>query len=601
MRQLLALLHLATFGVCSLVMLFQAYTHELPTLAYYAALVLFIASVVSSIIRGSEHLAVVGVFSFFIVLRLMFYVSTLFLVFPFGDPYGQFGVLRAFDQTSHISIVFPKIPPFDATLYLAVLTNQYSQWPGFQILTLSFSRITGLQLLQSAMAMTMILDVGWFMVAYALVRKVFARTFVNLPNSVALCMAIVSALPTTEMPSYFKYDFPATLFLLVSLLLLFRVYDNHDLKVLIPLTILSVAITVTHSITNLFWVSLLLPFALWTTAPRLFVALSSKIPFVFGRSILWPKFTRQPPLHALFVFALLSFFSWSAFYAVYLVRYTGVSAGKVLSSFSFAALSGSRLPTNQKHIAMLTPKWLLELLTVRDYVFLGLLLTGLLALVLVPTLVRRAHVKILLLTVALIIVVTEFSEALNFGDRAFLLFAPLVGFLTFVPLIILGYRWPKPSRVAAVSLMVLLMLSIGLGFWGSSYAPTGLYVQGSNTSLASGRPLVWPGVASFLSFSGKPDCILTNEIYVTSMGIPVEEWNISKVIGNVPPTSGCLVVVYPHLFSSPGENASSFGFDDPYKPYQGFSRSSFYNHLYNDTDKIFSTNDVTQATIYYYS
>src|SRR2546427_912620 len=364
MRQLLVLPHLATFGVCSLVMLFQAYTHELPTLAYYAALVLFIASVVSSIVRGSEHLAVVGVFSFFIVLRLMFYVSTLFLVFPFGDPYGQFGVLRAFDQTSHISIVFPNIPPFDATLYLAVLTNQYSQWPGFQILTLSFSRITGLQLLQSAMAITMILDVGWFMVAYALVRKVLARTFVNLPNSVALCMAIVSALPTTEMPSYFKYDFPATLFLLVSVLFLVRVYDNHDLKVLIPLTILSVAITVTHSITNLFWVSLLLPFALWTTTPRLFVALSSKIPFVFGRSILWPKFTRQPPLHALFVFALLSFFSWSAFYAVYLVRYTGVSAGKVFSSFFFAALSRSALPHNPKQLANLTPQRPLELFSV---------------------------------------------------------------------------------------------------------------------------------------------------------------------------------------------------------------------------------------------
>src|SRR5207245_11328904 len=119
--------------------------------------------------------------------------------------------------------------------------------------------------------------------------------------------------------------------------------------------------------------------------------------------------------------------------------------------------------------------------------------------------------------------------------------------LVFVPLIILGYRWAKPSMVAAVSLMVLLMLSLGLGFWGSSYAPTGLYVQGTNTSLASGRPLVWPGVASFLSFSGKPDCILTNEMYVTSMGMPVEEWNISKVMGNVPPTAGCFVVVSPHL------------------------------------------------------
>jgi len=579
-------------------MLFQAYTHELPTAAYYGTLVLFIAAVLSSIILGSEHLAVVGVFSFFLVLRLMFYVSTLFLVFPFGDPYGQFGVLRAFDKSSHISIVFPNSPPFDRTLYLSVLTNQYSQWPGFQILTLSFSRITSLSLLESAMAITMILDVGWFMVSYALVRKVLARTIVNLPNSVALCMAIVVSLPTTEMPSYFKYDFPATLFLLISVILLLRVYDNHDFKVLIPLTILSVAITVTHSITNLFWVLLLLPFALWTTAPRLFTALSSKLPFVLGRSILWPKFTRQPPLHALCIFALLSFFSWSAFYAVYLVRYTNVSAGKVLSSFSLAALSSTRLSSNQKNIGILTPKWLLDLLYVRDYLFLGLLLAGLAMLVLVPILVRRAHVKILLLTVALIIVVTEFSEALNFGDRAFLLFAPLIGFLTFVPLIVLGSRWPKPSKVAAVSLVVLLMLSIGVGFWGSSFAPTGLYVQGANPSLASGRPVTWPGVASYLSFSGRQDCILTNEIYVTSMSIPVEEWNISKVIGNVPPTPGCLVEVYTSLFSAVNSNGSSFGFDEPYTPYHGFSPSEFYNHLYNNTDRIFSTRE---ATIYYYS
>src|SRR5256884_7183668 len=138
-------------------------------------------------------------------------------------------------------------------------------WPGFQILTLSLSRITGLPLLGSAMAITMILDVGWFMVSYALVRKVLARTIVNLPNAVALSLAIVTALPTTEMPSYFKYDFPATLFFLVSVLLLLRVYDNHDFKVLAPLTILSMAITVTHSITSLFWVLVLLPFALWTT------------------------------------------------------------------------------------------------------------------------------------------------------------------------------------------------------------------------------------------------------------------------------------------------------------------------------------------------
>ena len=579
-------------------MLFQAYTRELPTPAYYLALLVFVVPIVTSIVLGSEKLAFVGVLSFFLVIRLMFYVSTYFLVFPYGDPYGQFGVLRVFAQSSHISIIFPNIPTFDQTQYLAVLTNQYSQWPGFQILTLSFSRVTGLPLLESALAMTMLLDLGWFATAYALVRKILARTIVNLPNSVALCMAIITAVPPTFIPSYFKYDFPATLFLLASVLLLLRVYDNHDFKVMIPLTILSVAITVTHSITSLFWVLLLLPFALWTTAPGLFTALSSKIPFVLGKSIQWPKFTRQPPLQALFVFALLSFLSWSAFYAVYLVKYTSVSAGKVLASFSLGALSGSRLSSSQSDIRSLPPKWILDLLYVRDHVFLGLILAGMAALVLVPVLVRRAHLKILLVTVALITVVTEFSGALNFGDRSLLLFAPLVGFFTIAPLTVLGSRWPKLGKVAVVSLMIMLVSAVGVGFWASSYAPTGLYVQGSDISSASGRPVTWPGVASYMSFSGRQDCILTNEIYMTSMSIPVDEWNISKMIGNVRPTPGCLVVVYPGLFSAVNSNVSSFGFGEPYTPYNGFSASAFYNHVYNNTDRIFSTRE---ATIYYYS
>src|SRR5437899_6561985 len=189
-------------------MLFQAYTHDLPTLAYYLALLVFVGTVATSIVLGSEFLALAGVLSFFLVTRLMFYVSTFFLAFPFGDPYGQFGVLRVFAQSSHISILFPNTPPFDQTKYLALITNSYSQWPGFQILTLSLSRVTGLPLLASAMAITVILDVGWFAIAYALIRKILVRTMVNFPNSVTLCMAIITAVPPTFIPSYFKYDFP---------------------------------------------------------------------------------------------------------------------------------------------------------------------------------------------------------------------------------------------------------------------------------------------------------------------------------------------------------------------------------------------------------
>jgi hypothetical protein len=43
---------------------------------------------------------------------------------------------------------------------------------------------------------------------------------------------------------------------------------------------------------------------------------------------------------------------------------------------------------------------------------------------------------------------------------------------------------------------------------------------------------------------------------------------------------------------------SQFGFGEPYVPYRGFSPGAFYAHLYNNTDRIFSTGE---ETIYYYS
>jgi hypothetical protein len=527
----------------------------------------------------------------------MFYVATTFLVFPFGDSYGQFGVLRAFGQSSHISILFPNVPPFDQTQYLAVVTNSYSQWPGFQLLTLSLSRMTGLELLESAMAITLVLDVGWFLVSYILVRKILARMKVNLPNSAALCLAIVTALPTTEMPSFFKYDFSATLFLLISVLLLLRIYEDHDLKVMLPLIILSAAITVTHSITSLFLVLLLVPFAIWATAPRLVKTLFLKLPAFVRQSVEWPSFSPHLPLYALLAFSLIAFLSWSAFYAVFLVKYSAVSTGKILSSFSLGALSFSHLSPGQSG-SVLTPTWILDLLRVRNYVLAGLLLTGGVVIVLIPSLVRKAHVKILIFTVALITAATEVSGALSFGDRAFLLFAPLLGVLYLAGLIIVGSWRPRLGMVAGVFLMALLVFTAGIGFWASSYAPTKLYSQGADPSSASGRPLTWPAVASYLSFSGNPNCILTNEIYATSLSVPVEQWNITKLIGSVSPKPGCLVIVYPGLFSAANLNVSQFGFGEPYVPYTGFSTNTFYTHLYNNTDRIFSTGE---ETIYYFS
>jgi hypothetical protein len=567
-------------------------------LAYYLALGLFVAAIGTSVTFASESLALLGVFSFFMVIRLMFYVSTRFLVFPFGDPYGQFGVLRAFAQSSHISVLYPGTLPFDKTQYLTSALNSYSQWPGLQILALSLARVTSLPLLESALALTLIFDAVWFILAYSVIRKILRRTGLGLQNPAALLLAIVTSLASTEMPSYFKYDFPAMLFLLASILLLLRVYDDYDLSGRVPLTVLSLAIIVTHSITSLVWVLVLFPFALWSVFP----SIVERLPPIL-RGFLSPlsqssKFGRRSsPLPALFAFALTSFVSWSTLYAVYLVKYATVSSSKIFASLSLVGAITARVSSGQGGFAILTPKWMVDLLYVRDHLLLGLLLAGAVGVVLFRGLFSRIHVRILILTVVLITLLTELSSALSFGDRAFLLFAPLLGLLYLVPLEGIRRFRPRLGKVAAILIVAIFMFSAGIGFWASSYAPTGLYTQGADPSIASGRPLTWPAVASYLSYAGRQDCILTNEIYTTSLSVPVQEYNITSLVGNAPVRPRCLVVIYERLYSAVNSNVSSFGFGEPYFPYSTFSPSGFYSGLNNNSDIIFSTG---AETIYYH-
>jgi len=599
MRGLVTLLHTTAFAVSSTIMLYQAYTHALPTMAYYSALLLFIAATVSSIMFGSKLLAGTGVFCFYLVIRLMFYVSTRFLLFPFNDPYEQFGVLEAFAQSSHIQVLNPTVHILDLTGYLATLTNQYSQWPGLEILTLNLANVTGLPLLATALVLTITLDVVWFAVAYSLVSKILSRVSVNLPNPVALCLAIVTSLPlTSALPTYFKYDFPGMILMMAGILLLVRIYDDLDHRVAIPLIIISAAITITHSITTLLWILLLLSFVIWNVVIQ---PLAKYLP-----SSLQPLFTDRAgragvkglyaPVTPLFIFMLVSTALWWTYYAVIMKKLLQISPIKSFASFSLSsALQVQRLSPAQG-LGLLTPPWILELLSIRDRIFLGLLLAGIATILLRHTIVKRAHMKVLLLAAATIAPGAALTHGLSYQNRAFTLLGPLIGILLLAPLVLVGLRHLRLGKTMAVSITVLLMLSVGLGFWASSYAPTGLYTYGADPSSASGRPLSWPAVASYMAFSGNQSCILTNEIYVTSLSVPVSEWNITKLVGVGGIEPGCLTIVYNGLYSTVNANISSFGFTEPYIPYSGFSPQMFYSSLGTHSDIVFATGE---ETIYY--
>ena len=140
----------------------------------------------------------------------------------------------------------------------------------------------------------------------------------------------------------------------------------------------------------------------------------------------------------------------------------------------------------------------------------------------------------------------------------------------------------------------LLMVSIALGFWGSSYAPVYLYSSTVSPAAFGEHPLSWPAIQSYLSYSSNQSCILTNEIYVTSLAISTLYYNHTTLIGDVYPTSGCIAVVY---FSLASFNSSSY-LIEPGPSLPGFSYDSFQSTLNSSAADI--TFETSNATIYYF-
>ncbi len=596
MRDLLLFPILALIGISTFVMLFQASSHEIPTFVYLLFVIIFAGGVIASAIFGDEALAFWSVLIFSLTIRLMFYVSTQFSVFSFGDPFEQFGVLQAFAQTSHASVLrsfvtFANVSP------LLPIASQYSQWPGLQILALSFARVTGLPLLQSSILITLIFYVGWFIVSYVLIKMILQKVSTPLPNVPAICMALMTSFPTSEIVPDFKYDFMATIMLLVSILLVVQFFGRQDSKASKAMIVLAAAIVVTHNITSVVWLTLLGLIVILT----LIGSYSSRgLARVFEYLNL-PK-NKNSTMPYVLVFVAVVSFSWWSYYSVFIFDYLRASLPKTILSSSFQAFSFSRQsPTSLSFLVSSTPKWLLEILTVRNSLLLGLLALGILIIFVRPAFLKNPVANALILSVALIVAVTEFVGGLSFGDRAFLLFAPLIATIVLIPVMLLATRTVSLAKVTGAALVFVFMFSVSIAFWGASFAPVALYQKGASVPSASGRPLGWPAVSSYLSYSNRPICIVTNEIYVTSLAVPFDEWNITNVIGNAGFGSGCLAILYSGIDFNQYYNVTTFGFTEPIHrtnlpALRGFSFPAFYNRLENHTDLIFTTGN---TTIYY--
>lgn len=586
------------FFICSFVMLFQSITLLFPLSIYVFSVILFITAIVFSIFFGKQLMALVGVFSFSVVIRLMYYTSTGFSVLPAGDPYGQYSVLLAFAQSSHVGIFHAS----NIYNFLTYIPRQYAEWPGFEAFSLTLSRITNLPLFWTALIVPFILYSIWFAVSYALLRRLFMKFTGSASTLSVLSIAIAAALPTFEMPLYFKYDFMAAIFLLALIMLLVHPLSTQILEKSFLFVILVLGIVVTHSLTALFLAMFL---ALIGTAIILQPFVPKLISWSKSTSITKRRFPFSFPNLILVVFTSVAV--WWTFYSTFAKGYIIQHSHITFHSFSLSFLSFSRIQNSSAagSLRSLTPSWLLRLLHFRDELLLGGLAIGVLVLILWPlAFKKRLPNTTILLSIAIVTFVTEAWQVLNFNDRAFLTFAPILAGIIIVPVAVIASRKANLGKICGILILVVFLFTIALGFWGSSYAPVFLYSNSASAYSFAEHPTNWQQVAGFMNYDSTnssdlgPPCIVTNEVFVTSLAIPVQQLGITYPYTTIDTRIGCIAIIYDSL-----DHFNSSYNTEPYKPYYpatpslpAFSNAIFSNTLNNASDLVF---DGGNATIYY--
>jgi hypothetical protein len=575
-------------------MLFQSYTMTLPTIVYYFFVAIFAVAIISSIFLANEVITALGIFIFSLIVRLLYFVRTNFTVFPTGDPYGQYTVLRLFFETSRVSILHTT----NFLNFLTEIPSQYSEWPGLQAFAVSLGRVTNIPLFFIALIVVpFILYSVWFIVSYAIAKLVLAKIF-RINHSriiVAVCLMIGSTQPRFEIPPVFKYDFLADVFLLGAILLIFSLLSFKDIaKSSILIGILSGAIVVTHSLTALFWVLLAVFFGIMLLfGPKVAPSMRSFIVLLRIRlkpskpitNFAWPR---------LLILVSGLTIVWWAYYAKFAVTYARFDAKDILFSFSTSSLAVTRVSgARGQFLTSLTSRWLLDVMELRDYAFLALILIGALVLIFRPAIFGKLRYSVLLLSVVLITIPFEVLKTINFNDRPFLSFSPLLALVAVVPLVAILYYKPSLAKIGALVIALIFLFTVALGFYGSSYAPVYLYSNTASAYSFGEHPTDWPSVASYINFGGPSsfDCVVSNEIYVTSLTLPVNDLVHAFPYTDIPVRSGCIGIIY--------ENLSSFNtsyISEPYYPYPSFSNSGFANQTLQ-SDVVFS---MTNLTIYYF-
>ncbi len=573
------------------IMILQAAFQGLPFIVYLVSDAVFVISLLVTISWSRK--AFLGIFFLFSGVKiLMYFISTRFLVLPFGDAYGQLGISEVISKSGHLSVLNTYIP------LPALQVAGYSNWPGLEITTVFFNEVTGVQLFQSALLLSLALYMILLLASLVLIRHSTRTLFGPIGGLDQLILILTMSFYFVDLPPVYKYEEPATVIFLLLTFLLIKEKRFGRPEIVGTFALLVGGLAIMHNLTAAAWI-LILTLLL---SLHVLVTFLLRIPRFIKPWSLELKASRRGVSLVLILSVLLIFAWWTfygASYGLSLITYEGNSIPSIFSSL-FAItpnfiLSSKAYLNVSGVLSSLTPSWILGLLRARNYLMIGLLATGYLAIFVRPKAPGSQKLVLLLLITGPLVAFSFLQSSASIEGRFAPLLAPFLGIIMCSPFVFLSRRLRSKSfPLAGVYLVVgLFAFTSFVGFWGNSYAPMFLISPGATQSSFGEHPLDYGAVSQFLTFMPTSQtCLFTNELYVTSLVLPVVKWGQIGLIGESSPSNGCLSIVY----------RSPSAFNDSYiaeyaVPYSGFSYTNFRLFLYSQNDQVMSATG--NVTLYY--
>jgi len=445
-----------------------------------------------------------------LVVRNIYYLATHYSVLPYGDPYSEYGVLRALMQNEAI-FVFPSMGNL-ITKKLEV----YSGWPAYALLGVFSSRITSINAFYNAFLLPFALFIGWFVITYSLLKTL--KQDMGLDNFVInLALLVAATSPFLYQPPLFYHQDLGLFLLTLIFLISYRQIKLHSFQTSILMTLVAISLVIVHHYTSII--------------AMLYILLLPSLIFIIGmrKYQRFSKITSYVSFLTVGIIMMISIFLWWDNFAPVVwpfVRGRVSNFVNILKTGSFRSAVPHGWETNLSPV--LTPNWAPVLLYLRDAltyipVFMSFIL------LLIKS--ENAYPKLFIVS-SLLVAAVPLSIDASFGLGVGVVYRAIPLFMPFFALcfgIFYQNFRNKQRRISIIliqNVIVLLVFSSLVGLWAHRWVPLHLYDPRVDFTEAGEHSPSWQRMNKFfIRYVTYNDIsqILTDNWYMLSLILPLEQ------------------------------------------------------------------------------